>query len=584
MPRKNTTNAPRAAAKAVRKGASKPPTRPVLEALYRISRLPREGDADHALARILDEVFALLPATSASIALINPDTARLEIEAARGLPAHAGKHQLTLGQGVTGWVALHGKPLRVPDVTVDLRYYSVKASVRSEMAVPLEHDGAVIGVVNVDSDVPDAFSAADERALLEIAAEATHALTQIWKVANLRVKSLQLESLITAGQKLVSKVDTNEILDAIAAQARTFMECRYCAIFLLNPDGQSVRLAALAGAQGHVDYEENLRLEDSTVGVAILRRKQVEVLDLPFTEEHHFIPLVQQERLVSFLCSPMTYGDKVIGILNVYTGNTHRFSNDERRILAALASLGAAAIENSQLYSRVFSSEESLRKNERLTTLGLLAAEIAHEIRNPLTVIKLLFDSLDLQFPSDDARTQDVSVIREKLDQLGEIVERVLTFGKSQSSLHSRWNVELIVEDTLRLVRLKLAQCRVHLEYRPPEQELYVEAHKGQFQQVLLNLIINALQAMPKGGHLSLAIGKEDAERGPCASITISDTGTGVPERLQPHMFDSILMPHKEGGLGLSIVKRILKSHRGDIELVRTGPGGTTFRFWLPRV
>src|SRR5213075_462964 len=108
-------------------------------------------------------------------------------------------------------------------------------------------------------------------------------------------------------------------------------------------------------------------------------------------------------------------------------------------LYAALANLAAVTLQNVRLYTRVFHSEESLRKNEQLTTLGLLAAEIAHEIRNPLTVIKLLFGYLDLDFPADDPRRTDVRVISEKLDQLEAIVSRVLNFAKAPSSLHSRW-------------------------------------------------------------------------------------------------------------------------------------------------
>src|SRR5690606_36999694 len=117
--------------------------------------------------------------------------------------------------------------------------------------------------------------------------------------------------------------------------------------------------------------------------------------------------------------------DEVIGVLSIFTDQPRRFDNDERRLMRGVANLAAVALQNARLYQRVFESEEHLRHSERLTTLGLLTAEIAHETRNPLTVIRLLFGSLNLQFPADDPRATDVTIIREKLDQLESFVTRV---------------------------------------------------------------------------------------------------------------------------------------------------------------
>jgi signal transduction histidine kinase len=231
----------------------------------------------------------------------------------------------------------------------------------------------------------------------------------------------------------------------------------------------------------------------------------------------------------------------------------------------------------------VFKSEDVLRKNERLTTLGLLAAEIAHEIRNPLTVLKLLHGGLDVDFAEGDPRRTDMRVISEKLDQLESIVTRVLGFAKAPSSLHSRWSLTDIVEDTLVLVRLKLAQSKVSLHFDPPAVSLYVDAHKGQIQQVLLNLLLNATQAMPEGGTITLTTTAVDRAGAHLALVDIADTGTGIPESIRDRVFDSFLSGRPDGtGLGLAIAKRILLSHHGDITLLSTSPAGTTMRLTLP--
>ena len=136
--------------------------------------------------------------------------------------------------------------------------------------------------------------------------------------------------------------------------------------------------------------------------------------DLLRTEEHHFVSLIRQENLHSMLVTPVVYEDEPIGLLSLYVDRKHRFNDDERLIVRGLADLGAIAVQNARLYGRVFSSEESMRKSERLTTLGTLTAEIAHEIRNPLMVVRLLFDSLNLAEESDQSKHKDLSIIREK--------------------------------------------------------------------------------------------------------------------------------------------------------------------------
>ena len=557
----------------------------VLDALYHISRLVSETeDAHEALRLILDEVMRALPATSASIALVNPDSRRLQIEVFRGLPENSRGMELLLGQGVTGWVALHGRALLVPDVRADGRYLKLSESVRSEMAVPMLLDGLVVGVVNVNSDKVNAFGDAEANVLTLLTSEATKVVGRLWLISQLRIKARQLESLITTGQSLVSKLELQAVLDTATRQALSLMPCRLCAVLLLNPDGESLRLAAMAGQDNDpADLAENLLLGDSVIGSAIRRKKQVEVLNLARTEEHHFTRLVASAGLMSLLVTPILVGDHAIGALNVYTARHHRFNNDERRIFSTLANLCAVAAQNAELYARVFASEESLRKNERLTTLGLLAAEIAHEIRNPLTVITLLLDTLDLNFPEGDARAQDLAVIREKLGHLGEIVERVLGFSKSGTALQARWSLDAIIEETLRLLRLKLEQSKISLQLSPPARPLKVDAHKGQLQQVLLNLVLNAVHAMPHGGRLDIELHEEKRENVHVAVVTVRDTGPGVPPALRARIFESFLTARHDGtGLGLAICKRILRDHRGDIELVETPVGtGATFRFWL---
>ncbi|MEM1222962.1 MAG: ATP-binding protein, partial [Verrucomicrobiota bacterium] len=136
-----------------------------------------------------------------------------------------------------------------------------------------------------------------------------------------------------------------------------------------------------------------------------------------------------------------------------------------------------------------------------------------------------------------------------------------------------------LIEDTIHLVRLKLHQQQIEIIYTSYPQGIFVEVNKGQIQQVLLNLVLNATQAMPSGGRIELLAERKGEE----AFVTIKDNGGGMPESVQANIFESFLTNRPDGtGLGLSISKRILRAHRGDIRLVESSPQGTTFSFHLP--
>ena len=556
-------------------------------ALYRICTLTgRIDDPREALKAILTVAIETLGAFSGSISLLNPDTGKLEIDVHQGLFNDTDEVSLRLGQGITGWVAFHGRPQLVRDVADDARYISIRKEVRSEMAAPMvEAGGQILGVINLDGDRIGAFNDADLALLIRICDEATAVMRRLWQLRHLSGKARQLESLITIGQSLVGKLEQQELFDTITRDARVITNTRACAFYLYDASRQTLRLISLTNSVIIPLPEPDLPAASCLVAATIHTRKQVEFINIQSPEFLDVVDLPRDPALRSMLAAPVLYENEVIGVLAVFTDRVHRFNNDEKRLVAALASLGAVALQNSRLYSRVFQSEESLRKNEQLTTLGLLAAEIAHEIRNPLTVIKLLFGYLDLDFPADDPRRTDVRVISEKLDQLEAIVSRVLNFAKAPSSLHSRWTLADMVSDTIVLIRLKLAQHKIQLRFDPPPRPLVVDVHKGQIQQVLLNLLINSTQAMNDGGVITIRCSTEDRGGSRFALIDVTDNGRGIPEGLRAHIFDSFLSGRSDGtGLGLAIAKRIMLSHHGDINLLDSGPGGTTMRIALPLV
>ena len=554
-----------------------------IDVLYRISTLAgKEKNPLLALEGILDEVMSTFGASSASISLLNADSDKLVIEVERGLTNASKGFELPRGVGVTGWVAMHGEPLLCQDVSLEERYFPLDDRIRSEMAAPLSEGNRTVGALNVDAIETNAFSPDDLRLLVLMANEASRVLENMWMIQQLRRKAEQLQTLVLVGQDVASTRKVEDVLETITYEALLLLNCSMSAFFLYESENDELKLHSLQDKSGSLSVEETLSPADSLLGTSLRGHRQVQTRDLFRTEEHHFTHLKREKNLHSMLVTPVVYEDEPIGLITLYINRSHRFNDDEKLIARALADLGAIAIQNARLYDRVFTSEESLRKSERLTTLGTLAAEIAHEIRNPLMVVRLLFDSLELSENANPHQSKDLSIIREKLNHLDQIAGRILDFGKSREALRIECNVLEIINEAALLVRLKLEQCKVTLRINEPGENCIVFAEKGQIQQALLNLILNGLSAMPNGGHITIETSIEEQK---WVRVLVKDTGTGIPEQFKKRIFDSFLTAREGGtGLGLTISKRIMRAHDGDLELMESTSDGTVFRISLPLV
>ncbi len=567
-----------------------PDNRPVddpelLLSLYRISQIGSSTfNAGEAFQAIMEEIQRLFSPSSASISLISPNSGLLEKEYAIGYPANIEALSLHIGKGISGSVAFKGQSICSPDVRQDPRYVRLIDNVRCKIATPMISEGQIVGVVDVDSDQVGHYTEDDVQRLQAITDEAIRSLQSVWRQRHLVNQSEQLKALFEVGQNVVSNLELQGLWDSITEAALDLTGSRMATLQLYDEEKNQVALQAVKPP--HPEYRskiEVLHLDESMNSSAIKTRRQIEFPNITTPDYFDLKDAPQMADVFSCLSTPMMYEGKVIGVINVFTRNRHRFPNDEKRLLQAFASLSAVAAQNADLYARVFNSEDLLRKSERLTTLGLLSAEIAHEIRNPLTVIKLLFGSLGHHYESHDPRKKDTQIIKEKINQLEEIVSKVLSFSKAPESLNSDWSVDELIQDTFLLVRLKMQQQRISLQSDPIGSSVIINGNKGQLQQVFLNLIINAAEAMPDGGQLTVSLAIEGTDDRKKIAIYFSDTGTGIPANIQDQIFESFLTGKPQGtGLGLSITKRILRSHNGDITVAQSSSQGTTLRIELP--
>jgi signal transduction histidine kinase len=560
-----------------------------LQLLYQVSNVIHSTlDAQQALELILQEVVRLMRASSGSVVLLNPNNNLLEIEASTGLPPEAREVKLRLGQGLTGWVARHGKPVRLGDVRRDPRYIMMRPEVRSELAVPLEVMGEVRGVLNVDADREEAFSEADQELLEALSVQAAKVIQTTWLFEQFRLKARLLETLASVSRTINSALNLNEALSIITREACTLMEAKMASIMMLDASGEFLELRASFGAGEAYLQKPRLGLDDSFLGIVFRRKKPMQLENVRNSALYQNVEMARREGLVSLLSAPLVFGGLAIGTLNIYTGAPRSFSNEEIHILRALAELSAIAMEKARLHERIVDVEEQLRQNEKLSALGLLAAEVAHEIRNPLTVMKMLYHSLRLDFPPGDPRVKDDAILREKMEQLNKIVEQILDFARGTEPNLGKVNVNQLVDDLGLLTRHKMRNQGIQFICRLESGLPPIMADATQLAQAFLNLVLNAIEAMPGGGTLTIST---RSFRLPRASpeptdllIEFKDTGQGMPEEQRRRAFTSLLSTTKlrGTGLGLAIVGRVIETHRGKIKILSRPGKGTTFSITLP--
>jgi len=530
------------------------------------------------LMRVLKRAAKLTHATSGSIMLLNPNTGSLDTEAVIGSSPKTLAFSLRPTQGICGWVASHGKPLRIDDVHKERRYIEIDRSVRSELAVPMEIGGQVIGILNMSSSQVAAFTEEHERQLVKWSEEAVSWLRVAWEVGRLRSGSMQLESLVNIGQAIVSQEEKRAVLRRVTREACRLMKTHLSSIMLLSENGQELILQAWHGASTAYVKKPNLSIADSLVGVVIHHQKPLTVLNVQEHEHYQHTEIARKEGLVSLLSVPLTFEDKPLGVLSVYTKQLHRFSNDEIALLSAMAGLSSVMIARASLNERAVHVEENLKQTERLSALGWLAAEVAHEIRNPLTVMRMLFHSMMQNIILDENTRRDAEVIETKMLHMNRIVEQTLTFARSAEPELLPVNIQSMMDDITLLIRHKLAAQGIDIRLNLTKDLPPVKGDRIQLEQAFLNLVMNACKAMPRGGMLTIGARMKEG----LVSLYLKDTGQGISKRRQEQLFKPFISYDGGTGLGLALVQKTIEQHKGTIRIKSRMGSGSTFEIILP--
>jgi signal transduction histidine kinase len=229
--------------------------------------------------------------------------------------------------------------------------------------------------------------------------------------------------------------------------------------------------------------------------------------------------------------------------------------------------------------------EDRLQRRNRLAAMGEMVGRIAHEIRNPLGSIELFASMLHRDLSGAPALRKYAEHISSSVHMMNRLLTNLLLYTKPDCS-HGEWHeTEALMLDALTLAAHAVANTRIdiRLDVDPLASQIWCDA--GQMKQVLLNLVLNGIHAMPVSGTLTLsaALSTEQTSGGPALCLSVSDTGVGIAAAERPRIFDPFFTTRDEGtGLGLAIVHAIVEAHRGRIDVESVEGRGTTFRIALP--
>ena len=224
-------------------------------------------------------------------------------------------------------------------------------------------------------------------------------------------------------------------------------------------------------------------------------------------------------------------------------------------------------------------SFQRAKRADRLAAVGQLAAGLAHEIRHPLASIEGAVNVLANPDSPDDLQSEFRGIIKKECRRLGGLVTELLDFARPRETRLRRLDVAAIVDDVVRLARSSPATSKVRIETELPRSLPAVECDEEQIKQVLLNLVMNAAQAMPDGGRIDVSA----SQQGGSVDLIVADDGPGIAEEMRARIFDPFFTTRESGtGLGLAVVQQIVSQHGGQIEVEQNGAKGARFVVRIP--
>jgi signal transduction histidine kinase len=398
------------------------------------------------------------------------------------------------------------------------------------------------------------------------------------------------ETLLRSSKDMVSIIDVKALSDNLVRNVGKSLGIEKVSLLLNNESKNSYQLEASVGL--FLEQPNRVFLHNESPLVQLLQHRREPIVK----EELEWVPVGPEtpqtvntmNQLGAEITLPIISKEKLVGILNLgHKEDKSLYSNEDLELLSTLANHAAIAIENARLYENLKQSQDTLRRADRLSSLGLLTAGLAHEIRNPLVAIRTFTQLLPERYDDAEFREGFQGLALKEVDRICGLINDLLSFARPSKPNVAPENVTDVVENIARILETQAKEKGVGIAREFGENLPKVWIDREQMKQVFMNLILNAIQAMKEGGSINIAtrcISRNGAEpAGEFVQIEIRDTGIGIPEESLQHIFDPFFTSKEEGsGLGLAVSHQIVQEHGGFVTVESTVGRGTAFFVHVP--
>ncbi|HQR46598.1 MAG TPA: GAF domain-containing protein [Thermoanaerobaculia bacterium] len=560
--------------------------------------LSRTSNRDVLLSQILDAVVNHFGQENCSLRLVGRKERTLSLFARRGDWTEAAEvSELSLdGPGLVAAAARTASVLNVPDVSTDDRYLPGWREARSELAVPLLLDGEAVGVLDLQSSRPEAFSPEDERTLAAFADRAALALRLADVVRQLEERTRVLESVTRATQLLNFRLHTPDVLSSVVEESsQAFPGAAGGVVYVANAEGTALTVAAASGV-GRVTQRawesgpipvDRLRC----AGTAFAENRAV-VLDVAGLDElvdgqapdrrARARSAVPDPEIRQLMAVPVRVADHRLGVLEILSGRPGVFAARDAETLGLLAEQAAIALRNARLV-------EELQRSNRLKDDFL--ANLSHEVRTPLTGIVGWAEVLLDGGPKDPASRRALEAILGQATTLSRMLTDLIDLSRIDNfGLELRHTTVRLAEPiaaALDAVTPSAEKKGVPIVCDVADGLPALDGDPARLQQVVWNLLTNAVKFSPSGREVRLSA-REAGDGG--IELAVSDQGAGIDPAFLPHVFDRFRQEETSSsrrygglGVGLSIARAIVEAHGGRIEVESEGRDrGACFRVLFP--
>ena len=570
--------------------------RTLAEALREVSNIQgSSASLEYVLNHILKLLSQVVPYDTASVMLLENGNARLNfLVKSKDLEFRSNETQMNLTLEINknnhlNTLLVTEKPFIVNDTRLIEDWVSEFPLARSWIGVPIRAQGQIFAFISLHKIEPNFFQASHADRLLAFASQASLTIqnAQLFDATQQRLKEVNL--LFQVSQKLAESLEIDVILEQVIYLLKEQFNFYYVQVLLLDkngvnlifqqgsePLGQVIKSAALAE-----NIEFSIPKLVLKTGHTILSNK---VAAETFYSYNKFLPKTYAE-----LGVPLRSGETLMGVLDIHHQDPHQFREHDLQLIYAISEQLTLAVEKAVLYENLqttLAKEQTARaqlvQTEKLAALGQIVASVAHELNNPLQAIQNALYLINLEENLTAQASDDLKVALNESNRMAGLIARLReTYRPTTSEEFQSCSINALVMEVEKLINTHLRRNDIEFVFSPSTNLPNILLIQDQIKQVILNIFLNAVESMPKGGKLFVQT-VHDKENDQLI-LTIGDTGSGIHPDVLPYIFDPFVTTKDRGtGLGLAITHDIVRRHGGQIEPASELGKGTNFKIIFP--